>query len=83
MEYIEAKKILAVSDGEWFGCEYNANLYRGCSHGCIYCDSRSDCYAIKRFDTVRAKRNALSILEEELLHKRKKGIVGLGAMNDG
>ena len=82
MEYIEAKRVLAVGESEWFGCDYNANLYRGCSHGCIYCDSRSDCYAIKRFDTVRAKRNVLAILEEELCKKRKKGIVGLGAMSD-
>lgn len=82
MEYIDAKHILSSSDGSWFGADYTANLYRGCSHGCIYCDSRSDCYAIKRFDTVRAKRNALSILEDELAHKRKKGIVGLGAMSD-
>lgn len=82
MEYIDAKAILMASDGSWFGSDYVANLYRGCSHGCIYCDSRSDCYAIKRFDTVRLKRNALQILENELSHKRKKGIVGLGAMSD-
>ncbi len=84
MEYITAKNILMLSDGdEWFGSEYNINLYRGCSHGCIYCDSRSDCYAIKHFDTVRAKRNALEILAEELSRKRKKGIVSLGSMSDG
>ena len=83
MEYIEAKSILMSCGGEWFGAEQTANLYRGCSHGCIYCDSRSDCYAIKRFDTVRVKRNALAILEEELSRKRKKCIVGLGAMSDG
>ncbi|MDE6398517.1 MAG: radical SAM protein [Clostridiales bacterium] len=82
MEYIDAKAILMSSDGAWFGSEYTANLYRGCGHGCIYCDSRSDCYAIKHFDTVRAKRNALRILETEISHKRKKGIVGLGAMSD-
>ena len=82
MEYIDAKAILMSSDGAWFGSEYTANLYRGCGHGCIYCDSRSDCYAIKHFDTVRVKRDALRILENEIAHKRKKGIVGLGAMSD-
>lgn len=83
MEYIDAKSILMPCGGEWFGCDHTVNIYRGCSHGCIYCDSRSDCYAIKRFDTVRAKRNALEILESELAHKRKKSIVALGAMSDG
>lgn len=82
MEYITTKTILQSASGGWFGCENTVNLYRGCSHGCVYCDSRSDCYAIKRFDTVRAKRNALSILEEELAHKRKKGVVALGSMSD-
>ena len=82
MEYIDAKAILLSADGAWFGCEHTANLYRGCSHGCIYCDSRSDCYAIKNFETVRVKRNALAILEDELSRKRKKGIVSLGAMSD-
>ncbi|MCI8595882.1 MAG: radical SAM protein [Clostridia bacterium] len=83
MEYITAKSVLMVTDSdEWFGSEYNINLYRGCSHGCIYCDSRSDCYAIKHFDTVKAKRNALEILADELSRKRKKGIVSLGSMSD-
>lgn len=82
MEYIETKTILRATDDAWFGSSFTANLYRGCGHGCIYCDSRSDCYAIKHFDTVRAKRNALSILNDELAHKKKKGIVSLGAMSD-
>ena len=46
---------------EWFGLDYNMNLYRGCAHGCIYCDSRSECYRIDGFDQVRAKFDALSI----------------------
>lgn len=58
------------------------NLYRGCCHGCIYCDSRSDCYRVNDFDTVRVKENAISILEKELISKRKKGIVGVGSMSD-
>ncbi len=84
MEFIKAKTILTkVKDGgEWYGVDYNMNLYRGCSHGCIYCDSRSDCYHIENFDTVRGKENILHILENELSKKRVKGVVGIGAMSD-
>jgi len=66
----------------WFGTEYNMNLYRGCSHGCIYCDSRSACYGVADFDTVKPKRHALEILEGELKRRRKKGIIAMGAMSD-
>lgn len=64
MEYIPAKTILSGwrPGSDWFGINYNMNLYRGCCHGCIYCDSRSDCYGNDRFDTVRAKENALFLL---------------------
>ena len=84
MEFLKAKTILTkVKDGsEWYGVDYNMNLYRGCSHGCIYCDSRSDCYHIENFDTVRGKENMLKILENELSKKRVKGVVGIGAMSD-
>jgi len=58
------------------------NIYKGCCHGCIYCDSRSECYRIQDFDVVRAKANALEIIEQDLLKKRKKGIVITGAMSD-
>ena len=58
MEYVPAKTILSGyrEQTEWFGCHYNMNLYRGCCHGCIYCDSRSECYGIEDFDRVRAKK---------------------------
>ena len=84
MEFIKAKTILTkVKNGnEWYGVDYNMNLYRGCSHGCIYCDSRSDCYHIENFDIVKGKENMLHILENELSKKRLKGIVGIGAMSD-
>lgn len=83
MEFVPAKTILArPKDDSWFGNDYNMNLYRGCCHGCIYCDSRSDCYGVEDFDRVRLKRNALQILEGELQKKRKKGVVGVGAMSD-
>ena len=57
-------------------------LYRGCSLGCIYCDSRSNCYHIENFDIVRGKENALNILEQELSKKREKGVIGIGSMSD-
>lgn len=84
MEFIKAKTILSkVKYGnEWYGIDYNMNLYRGCSHGCIYCDSRSNCYHIENFDLVRGKENTLYILEQELSKKRKKGIIGIGSMSD-
>lgn len=84
MEFIKAKTILSkVKYGnEWYGIDYNMNLYRGCSHRCIYCDSRRNCYHIENFDLVRGKENALYILEQELSKKREKGIIGIGSMSD-
>lgn len=83
MEFIKAKTILTkVRYGHsWYGIDYNMNLYRGCMHGCIYCDSRSKCYHIDNFDVVRGKENALFILEQEL-QKKSKGVIGIGAMSD-
>ncbi|MBS7527869.1 radical SAM protein [Fusibacter paucivorans] len=84
MEWIKAKSILSgyVEGNSWFGTNYNMNIYRGCSHGCIYCDSRSDCYHVENFDVVSAKANALMMIERELQSKRKKGVIGTGAMSD-
>ncbi|MTI96586.1 MAG: radical SAM protein [Firmicutes bacterium] len=84
MRTIQAKQILSSwSDGmSWFGSNYSINLYKGCCHGCIYCDSRSECYRVESFDMVRAKENALQLLEAELRSKRRKGIVANGAMSD-
>jgi DNA repair photolyase len=84
MEEIKAKTLLSPyhPNSSWFGHHYNLNIYKGCSHGCIYCDSRSDCYRIENFDEVKAKENALLILEKELKSKRKKGVIGSGAMSD-
>jgi DNA repair photolyase len=66
----------------WFGVRYNMNLYRGCEHQCIYCDSRSECYGIENFADVLVKVNAIDLLREELSRKRVKGTVGTGAMSD-
>ena len=84
MEFVKAKTILSkVKYGsDWYGIDYNMNLYRGCSHGCIYCDSRSNCYHIENFDIVRGKENALQILESELSKKKTKGVIGIGSMSD-
>lgn len=84
MEYVPAKTIVTKtkSSADWFGIDYNMNIYRGCCHGCIYCDSRSDCYGIDQFDKVRVKEDALRIIRDELRRKIKKGVVGTGAMSD-
>ena len=65
-----------------FGLSYNLNLYRGCEHQCIYCDSRSECYGIENFSDVLVKINAIELLEQEMRRKRRKGTVGFGSMTD-
>lgn len=83
MNTIPAKNMLTrTKNNFWFGTDYNMNIYRGCSHGCIYCDSRSECYGIEAFDQVRAKENALAILDDNLRRKTLKGVIGTGAMSD-
>ena len=84
MEFIKTKTILSKEKygNEWYGIDYKVNLYRGCSHGCIYCDSRSNCYHIDNFDVPKGKENALVLLENELSKKKEKGVVGIGSMSD-
>jgi DNA repair photolyase len=81
---IQAKTLVTTvrHPGAWFGARYNMNIYRGCEHQCIYCDSRSECYGIENFADVLVKVNAIELLERELAHKRIKGVVGTGAMSD-
>ena len=84
-EYIKSKTILSRLSGApdpYFGITYNMNLYRGCQHQCIYCDSRSKVYRLGDLSHIRIKQNALFLLEKELRSKRKKGTVGTGSMND-
>ena len=66
----------------WFGLKYTMNLYRGCQHQCIYCDSRNTCYQIENFKDILVKVNAIELLEDELSRKRLKGTIGTGSMND-
>lgn len=75
MHYKEAKHILSASNG--------MNLYRGCTHGCIYCDSRSTCYQFDHpFEDVEVKVNAPELLEDALCRKRKRCMIGTGSMCD-
>lgn len=84
IQSIQAKTILnrVKQPDTWFGLRYNMNLYRGCQHQCIYCDSRSACYQIENFADILVKENAIERLEDELPRKRVKGTIGTGSMND-
>ncbi|MBR4447407.1 radical SAM protein [Methanobrevibacter sp.] len=74
MHYVNSKSILSPKNG--------MNLYRGCSHGCIYCDSRSEIYNMNhKFEDIEVKQNALELLKKELI-KRPKAMIGTGAMTD-
>jgi DNA repair photolyase len=81
---ITAKTLLSSSrqPDPWFGIKYTMNLYRGCTHQCIYCDSRSECYQIENFADVLVKVNAIELLKKELPRKRVKGTIGTGSMSD-
>ncbi|MCL2739787.1 MAG: radical SAM protein [Oscillospiraceae bacterium] len=83
IQYIPAKTIVtAKKSTQWFGADHNMNIYRGCCHGCIYCDSRSDCYREDNFDVVKAKEDALRIIRDELRRKVRSGIISTGSMSD-
>ena len=81
---IETKSILSrlKSKDNYWGIAYNMNLYRGCQHGCIYCDTRSSCYGVGDISHISVKKNALELLDHELGTKRGKATIGTGSMND-
>jgi len=75
MHFVDAKGILSAANG--------MNIYRGCSHGCIYCDSRSLCYGFTHpFEDIEVKQNAPQLLEQALRSKRRRCMIGTGAMCD-
>ena len=75
MHYVNSKSILSAKNG--------MNLYRGCTHGCIYCDSRSDVYNMNhKFEDIEVKANSLELLKKALKSRRKKAMIGTGAMCD-
>ncbi|MBO4546415.1 MAG: radical SAM protein, partial [Treponema sp.] len=74
MHFVNAKSILN---------SHGINIYRGCSHGCVYCDSRSKCYQFAHdFEDIEVKQNAPQLLEEALRKKRKRCMIGTGSMCD-
>ncbi len=75
MHFVNAKGILSANNG--------MNIYRGCTHGCIYCDARSDCYGFTHsFEDIEVKQNAPELLEKALRNKRRRCMIGTGAMCD-
>lgn len=75
MHYATVKGILSAQNG--------MNLYRGCQHGCVYCDARSHCYHMDHeFEDIEVKENALTLLEDALRRKRRPCMIGTGAMSD-
>ena len=75
MHFVQAKSLLTAWNG--------MNLYRGCAHGCIYCDSRSECYQFNHpFEDIEVKENAPALLEQILKSKRQKIMIGTGSMSD-
>jgi len=75
MHFVQAKSILSANNG--------MNLYRGCQHGCIYCDSRSTVYGmVHEFEDIAVKENSLQLLEDALRRKRRACMIGTGSMSD-
>ena len=78
MHFVDAKGLLTGSGGH-----FGMKIYRGCSHGCIYCDSRSKCYQFTHpFEDIEVKQNAPELLESALRSKRKRCMIGTGSMSD-
>lgn len=85
MSEMDFKRLLTptrAGEAEFFRADWTLNLYRGCNHGCVYCDSRSVCYHMEDFGRVRVKRGCLAALESELRGKKRAGVVSMGAASD-
>ena len=75
MHFVQAKSLLSSKNG--------MNLYRGCTHGCIYCDSRSNIYNMNHeFEDIEVKQNSLELLKKALKSKKEKCMIGTGSMTD-
>lgn len=75
MHFVNVKSILSSKNG--------MNIYRGCTHGCIYCDARSTVYQMNHeFEDIEVKSNAPELLEYSLIHKRERCMIGTGSMCD-
>ena len=75
MHFVKAKGIVGTNNG--------MNIYRGCQHGCIYCDARSSCYQMHHvFEDIEVKENAIELLEAALKSRRHPCVIGTGAMTD-
>ena len=75
MHFVKARGIIGTNNG--------MNIYRGCQHGCTYCDARSSCYQMNhRFEDIEVKENAIELLETALKAKRRTCMIGTGAMTD-
>ena len=75
MHFVKAKGIIGTNNG--------MNIYRGCQHGCIYCDARSSCYQVQHlFEDIEVKENAIELLSSALKSRRKPTMIGTGAMTD-
>src|SRR4030043_1094809 len=87
IQEIKAKSIL-LKHGKidsWFVSRYGMNLYRGCTHSCVYCDGRSERYRVEGVfgEDVAVKTNAVEVLRRELKPigrhaKLKPGFIMLG-----
>ena len=75
MHFVQAKGILGLRNG--------MNIYRGCQHGCIYCDARSSCYQMNHvFEDIEVKQNAIELLEGALKSRRRPAVIGTGSRTD-
>lgn len=68
---------------DWFWASYTLNPYRGCAHGCVYCDARANQYGLAESfeERIFIKENALEVLERQL-PRLQRGVVASGGVCD-